>query len=99
MKINKLDNPAWYSLTETHQDFAIDLDGIKFYKPEYCSFGGYLNSDNIEKGMENYASQTDNFYVIGNKPFYNDKLNLNKELVCNQMVLDRSIELKITTLY
>ena len=24
MEINKLDNPAWYSLSETHKDFVID---------------------------------------------------------------------------
>ena len=30
MEINKLDNPTWHSLSETHKDFAIDYGDVKF---------------------------------------------------------------------
>jgi hypothetical protein len=34
---NKLDNPVWYSLAETHRQFSVDdNDNIKFYHPDYC---------------------------------------------------------------
>ena len=37
----KLDNPVWFSLSETHQSFAVDYGSVKFYHPEYCPFGGF----------------------------------------------------------
>ena len=95
MKINKLDNPTWYSLSETHIDFAVEYEDIKFYHPDYCPFGGFLNSDKTADGIEAYASLTNNFFVVGNKPNSNDKVWLNNELVCNQMVLDKQIDVEI----
>ncbi len=41
---SKLDNPVWHSLSEVHQKFAVDYDGIKFYHPDYCPFGGFCNN-------------------------------------------------------
>ena len=35
METNKLDNPTWYSLSETHKDFAVEYEGIKFYHPDW----------------------------------------------------------------
>ncbi|MNQ24173.1 hypothetical protein D3C85_373610 [compost metagenome] len=40
---NKLDNPVWYSLSENHQEFAIDYGNTKFYDPNYGPFGGLQN--------------------------------------------------------
>lgn len=91
----KLDNPAFYSLLETHQDFAIDYDGCKFYDPSYCPFGGYTNSDNIINAIDSYSELISNFYVIGDKPKFSGKVILNKELVCNQMLLGNTIDLDI----
>ncbi|MCP1994360.1 GNAT family N-acetyltransferase [Flavobacterium sp. HSC-61S13] len=95
MESNKLDNPTWYSLNETHKDFVVEYEGIKFYHPDYCPFGGYLYSDKIAKGIETYASLTNNFFVVANKPNSNDIVQLNNELVCNQMILDKQINLEI----
>ncbi len=96
MEVHKLDNPAWYSLTETHKDFAIDYNGLKFYHPDYCPFGGFIKPDTTDTGIDSYSLLTNNFYVVGDRPILNDKVQLKKELVCNQMVLDKSIELEIT---
>lgn len=96
MKTDKLDNPTWYALTETHKDFALDFDGIKFYQPDYCPFGGFTKLDSTEEGIDKYASLTDDFYIVGDRPIFNDQLQLKKELVCNQMVLDKNIDLEIT---
>ena len=53
---NKLDNPVWYSLSETHQTFSVCYNGVKFYHPDYCPLAGlkqlkifqsiYLNTQN-----------------------------------------------------
>ncbi len=38
---------------------------------------------------------TNIFFVVANKPNNNDTVRLNNELVCNQMVLDRQIDVEI----
>lgn len=95
MHREKLDNPTWYSLTETHKDFAIDYNGIKFYQPDYCPFGGFARHDTTKTGIDNYALLTNNFYVVGNRPIFADNVQLKKELVCNQMLLDKQIDFSI----
>ncbi|RYF25270.1 MAG: GNAT family N-acetyltransferase [Flavobacteriales bacterium] len=96
MEEEKLDNPTWYALTERHADFAINYDGAKFYDPAYCPFGGFTNLDTVESAIAQYALLTDNFFVVGQKPQYNVKVQLKNELICNQMLLARSIEIEIT---
>ena len=91
----KLDNPAWYSLTETHQAFAIEYPGIKFYLPAYCPFGGFINAEDALSGIDKYSSLSANFYVIGDRPSINTNLKLRKELVCDQMVLDMPCKIEI----
>ncbi|HEY0679988.1 MAG TPA: GNAT family N-acetyltransferase [Chitinophagaceae bacterium] len=93
-----LDNPVWHSLAETHHDFAVNYEGVKFYHPDYCPFGGFSDIDKTQESISRYAELTDNFYVVGNKPIFNDNLRLNKELVCNQMILDKPIEIEINEL-
>lgn len=95
MEINKLDNPAWYSLSETHKDLVIDYNYIKFYNPDYCPFGGAVNDDETESEIAAYACLTDSFFVIGNRPDVNDKVQIDSELVCNQMVLGQRIDIDI----
>ena len=95
MQIFKLDNPAWYSLNEAHKDFGIDYNGIKFYNPDYCSFGGALNDENAESGIATYASITNQFFVIGDRPPINHKVRLEGELMCDQMILNQRINVDI----
>jgi hypothetical protein len=40
---NKLDNPVWNSLAESHLVYAIDYDGTQFYDPDYCPFTLYIH--------------------------------------------------------
>jgi len=95
MEINKLDNPTWHSLSETHKDFAIDYGDVKFYQPDYCPFGGLVNPGRTETGISLYATLTNNFFIVGIQPKINEKVRLNSELVCNQMVLDKQIDIEI----
>lgn len=95
MEINKLDNPAWYSLSETHNDFAVEYDNIKFYNPDHCPFGGALHNNGTESGIVAYAFLTEQFFVIGDRPGISDKLKIESELICNQMVLNKRIAIDI----
>jgi ribosomal protein S18 acetylase RimI-like enzyme len=96
MDINKLDNPVWHSLNETHSNFALEYDDFKFYHPDFCPFGGFTSLINSNKNIEAYTSLVTNFYVVGDKPNFNNTVLLNKDLICNQMVLNKPIELDIS---
>jgi GNAT superfamily N-acetyltransferase len=92
----KLDNPVWYSLSETHRDFAIQYDSIKFYQPHYCPFGGFEKAGKYSNHIDEYSKLIDNFYIVGEKPTISKKLKFKKELVCLQMLLEERIDTIIT---
>lgn len=83
----KLDNPVWFSLSETHKDFAIEYGDIKFYHPDYCPFGGFINGENTTKAITEYSKLTSSFYSIGQKPIVPNELQLKGELICHQMII------------
>lgn len=92
---NKLDNPVWFSLCESHQIFAVNYDHVKFYQPDYCPFGGFTTTRGISKHIEEYATLVDNFFIVGNKPKLSNHALLKKELVCLQMIIKNGIDLEI----
>ena len=92
---HKLDNPVWYSLAETHQQFSVDYNIAKFYHPDYCPFGGFEATEKIANQIDEYSTLVDNFYVVGNKPQLSDRLVLNKELICLQMIVYNKIDIEI----
>ena len=89
----KLDNPVWFSLSETHQSFAVDYGSVKFYHPEYCPFGGFEKCDAIS--IDEYSEMVDSFFIVGEKPELSNLLKLNKELVCLQMIVCNPIDIAI----
>ena len=90
---DKLDNPAWHSLNETHSSFAIGDDEIKFYKPSICRFGG-INSNQADLiPFLNNHTDLNSFYVIGEKPQTSPELIIEKELVCLQMTCPAPIKI------
>ncbi|WP_417938729.1 GNAT family N-acetyltransferase [Flavobacterium sp. ZB4R12] len=91
----KLDNPVWFSLSETHQSFAVDYDRIKFYHPDYCPFGGFEKGNAISKSIDEYSTKVDNFFVVGEKPELSNLLKLNKEVICLQMIVYNPIDIAI----
>lgn len=91
----KLDNPVWHSLSESHQNFAVDYNYIKFYHPDYCPFGGFEKAKGISPHIEEYARMVDNFFIVGEKPELSNQLELKKELVCLQMVINDRINVEI----
>jgi len=93
---NKLDNPVWNSLSETHGGFVLDYGNTKFYNPDYCPFGGFINSQSTLEASNQYSVATDNFFIVGEKPEISNSLKIVKELVCLQMIIYNKIELSIT---
>ena len=91
---HKLNNPVWYSLSETHEAVAINYEGIKFYQPDYCPFGGFDKSAAISAYLDEYAAMLDDFYIIGEKPEISDQLQIQKEVVCLQMIIDKPIAIE-----
>ena len=92
---DKLDNPVWHSLNETHSNFSINYNNLKCYDPGYCPFGGYDGSVDNADGINRYAKLINNFFIVGDKPNFSNDLVLKKELVCLQMVLDRNIDMAV----
>lgn len=91
---SKLDNPVWHSLSETHKTFAVEYIGAKFYHPDYCPFGGFELTTNIRANMDAYSSLVNNFFVVGEKPEHSDHVQLVKNLVCCQMLLNDPVEVE-----
>ena len=95
IKEHKLDNPAWNSLNEIHNNYSIEYKAIKFYNPEYCPFGGSIDKDIATKGISEYSNLIDNLFIIGEKPLINSPVNLKKNLICNQMLLKSEIKIDL----
>lgn len=90
---NKLDNPVWNSLSESHQKFALDYNGTRFYNPDYCPFGGFVKLEDTLEATTAYASLCDNFFIVGEKPNLPNTLKIVKELVCLQMIIHEKVQL------
>lgn len=96
-KEEKLDNPVWYSLSETHAPYAIDCNSAKFYNPDYCPFGAFKTVKDTSAHLMEYAKLTDTFYMVGDKPKLSDHLRIYKEISCFQMVVTDSIQVYADT--
>jgi len=89
----ELDNPVWYALSETHSRYKVEFGNIKFYQSDYCPFGAFENEIGIADGINRYSKLCNNFFVVGNKPSFSNRIQLLNELVCNQMIIDQRIDL------
>ncbi|MGG8497363.1 GNAT family N-acetyltransferase [Tenacibaculum sp. TC6] len=84
----KLSNPVWNALNETHKKFVIDYDGVRFYKPEICPFGAFMNLNKTKEAINYYAKLTDSFFIVGNEPVHDSRVFLNKTVPCEQMIVN-----------
>ncbi|PQB06338.1 GNAT family N-acetyltransferase [Polaribacter filamentus] len=95
----KLKNPVWYSLNETHKKFLIEFDGVQFYKPEICSFGAFFDETKTAKALNEYSKIADKFYLVSEnqEPIIDtDHVVLKKKIDGCQMVLENLIDIEIT---
>jgi ribosomal protein S18 acetylase RimI-like enzyme len=95
----KLKNPVWYSLNETHKKFLIEYDGIQFYNPDICIFGAFFDENKTDKALTEYAKTVEKFFLVTeNKTPVIDTTTtvLEKKINGCQMVLDNLVTIEIT---
>lgn len=92
MNLSQLDNPVWFSLIETHQNLALDYQNTLFYKPEYCPFGAFIDINSTAEAINQYSQLSKSFFIVGQKPFFDQRVLLKQELVCEQMLIEKVID-------
>lgn len=88
--IEKLKNPTWHSLCETHKNWCIEFNGVKFYDPKICPFGAFIDVTKTEIALNEYAKLTPKFFLVSeNKnPIWDENfIKLEQKIEGCQMVL------------
>lgn len=96
---NKLKNPVWYSLNETHKKFIITYDGVRFYHPDICTFGSFTNVEKTAKALNEYSKLSKNFFLVSEHEtplIDSNTVFIEKKIEGCQMVLDNLVDIKIT---
>jgi ribosomal protein S18 acetylase RimI-like enzyme len=83
----KLDNPVWYSLAESHKKLDLIYNKTHFYNPDYCAFAAFNEKPNNGEDLVAYAKLVPSFYIFGKKPNIPNSLQLKDELLCLQMIV------------
>ncbi|EIA08143.1 GNAT family N-acetyltransferase [Flavobacterium frigoris] len=83
----KLNNPVWYSLAESHKKLALLYNKTHFYDPDYCAFGAFNEIPNKGEDVVAYAKLVPSFFIFGEKPSIPNSLKLTDELLCLQMIV------------
>lgn len=93
----KLDNPAWYALTERHANFAQGTAEFRRYDPGIVLFSGF------ERGTNNIAEQFDevigvgeSFFLFDDYPALPPDYEVEKIVQCLQMVCEKPVAIDIT---
>lgn len=85
--LHKLDNPAWYALTETHHPFAIGSDSLKRYQKNIVSFVAFDHVDrNALRELDQLSDTNDSFFIIGDLPPLPSNYSIENSLPCTQMI-------------
>ena len=95
----KLKNPVWASLNETHKKFVIEYDGIQFYHPDICTFGAFTDVTKTANALNEYSKLSKNFFLVSENETPQIDSNLvflEKKIEGCQMVLDNLIDIEIT---
>ena len=96
---DRLDNPVWFSLSESHKEFAVDYTNIKFYHPDYCPFGGFLDASGTSDQIDKYSKLVHSFFIVGEKPDLSDQLKIARDVVCLQMIIRKKIAIEIKDIF
>jgi ribosomal protein S18 acetylase RimI-like enzyme len=94
----KLKNPVWHSLQETHKAFLIDYDGVQFYKPDICIFGAFYNAKKTIKALNAYSEIAERFFLVSENGIPNIDENtilLERKIEGCQLVLENLIDIEI----
>ena len=95
----KLKNPVWYSLNETHHKFLVNYDGVQFYHPDICIFGAFFDPTKTVKALNEYAKIADKFFLVSENeiPIIDtNNVLLEKKIEGCQMILEEFVDFEIT---
>jgi GNAT superfamily N-acetyltransferase len=92
----KLNNPVWYSLAESHKNLAVVYNNTHFYHPDYSAFGAFNEMSNNGEDLVAYAKLVPSFFIFGKKPSIPNSLKLKAELLCLQMIVHHKIAIQYT---
>lgn len=95
----KLKNPVWYSLQETHKEHLIEFDGVQFYNPTICIFGAFYDTTKTAKALNEYAKTTEQFFLVSENltpVIDSENIVLEKKIDGCQMVLENLVDVEIT---
>ncbi len=96
---DKLKNPVWHSLNETHKKFAMQFEGVQFYKPDILTFGAFVDASKTAHATNEIAKIAEKFFLISENidPIISEsKVFLEKKIDGCQMVLDNLSNIEIT---
>ena len=94
---HKLDNPAWYALTETHAALAIGNTVVKRYRPDVVAFAAYqAGNESVQDQFDQLIQPGESFFIIGDLPQLPAHYSLLTRLACEQMVCSALIPTSIT---
>ena len=93
----KLDNPAWHALSEVQQYLQFGNQDTRFFLLDYCPFGGVASVGGASSPdvLAKYATLTEGFFVIGNKPLLPAGLTIDRTMICVQMIIHNPIEVQV----
>jgi ribosomal protein S18 acetylase RimI-like enzyme len=93
----KLDNPAWYALTETHASFALGNEAVKRYRPDIVAFAAHhFTTTDRSTLFDQLIQPGETFFIIGDLPQLPAHYTLLVRLVCEQMVCTTPIHVPVT---
>lgn len=94
---NKLDNPAWHALTETHSRFATGTDIVKKYDPDIVLFAGLGTKEiHLQNQLDQVFCQQDSFFLFDDFPALPKNYQVETVIECLQMVCDKPVEVSFT---
>ncbi|MCL7763320.1 GNAT family N-acetyltransferase [Polaribacter sp. Z014] len=94
----KLKNPVWYSLNETHNPLLIKYEGVQFYQTDICSFGAFKDATKTANALNKHSKIAESFFLVVEKDtptIDTSKVVLKKKFNGCQMVLDHLVEVEI----
>lgn len=96
MNFQKLDNPVFSALSETHNDFRVKIGNLIVYQPETNPFGAFNNVENSAEELDQYFKIAPKFFIFSaEKPKFSEKLEC-LDVVIHQMVNYEKINVPVT---
>ena len=94
---SKLDNPAWYALTETHAAFSEGNGYFKRYNPGVVLFSGFDPENKAVEEIDFVVNVGESFFLFDDFPPLPKNYQVEAIVNCVQMVCEKEIAVTINT--